>query len=92
MSETNTPASTSTFATATKEKKVPTEEGLARSETAIKILEKEEITGSAFLEMTEEKFRSLGMPAGPASDLADFAKELGKHKLKSFSFYKPRKT
>lgn len=31
------------------------------------------------------------MPGGPASDLADFAKELGKRKLKSFSSYRSLK-
>ena len=67
------------------------EEDLELSETAIKILEKEEITGRAFLKITEEKLRSYGMPGGPASDLADFAKELGKRKLRSFSSYKTQK-
>ena len=37
---------------------------LKLSETAIKILEKEEITGRAFLKITEEKLRSYGMPGG----------------------------
>ena len=83
VSETNTPASTSTSATATEEKNAPTlaemvrkyktkelidflrkEEDLELSETAIKILEKEEITGRAFLKITEEKLRSYGMPGG----------------------------
>jgi hypothetical protein len=67
------------------------EEDLELSETAIKILEKEEITGRAFLKITKEELRSYGMPGGPASDLADFAKELGKRKLKSFSSYKTLK-
>jgi hypothetical protein len=110
VSETNTPASTSTSVTATEEKNVPTqaevvrkyktkelidflskEEDLELSETAIKILEKEEITGRAFLKITEEKLRSIGLGLGPASDLADFAKELGKRKLKAFSSYKSLK-
>ena len=64
---------------------------LKLSEMAIKILEKEEITGRAFLKITEEKLRSIGLGLGPASDLADFAKELGKRKLKSFSSYKTLK-
>ena len=67
VSETNTPASTSTSVTATEEKNAPTqaevvrkyktkelidflrkEEDLELSETAIKILEKQEITGLFF--------------------------------------------
>ena len=48
---------------------------LGLSETAIKILEKEELTGRAFLKTTKEEFRSIGLGLGPASDLADFAKE-----------------
>ena len=41
--------------------------------------------------MTEEKFMQDGLKRGPASRLADFAKELGKRKLKSFSSYKTLK-
>ena len=67
------------------------EEDLELSETVIKILEKEEITGRAFLKITEEKLRSIGLGLGPASDLADFAKELGERKLKLFSSYKTLK-
>jgi len=55
---------------------------------AIKILEKEEITGCAFLKITEEKLCSIGLGLGFISDLADFAKELVKRKLKAFSSYK----
>ena len=109
VSETNTPASTSTSITATGNETVTLvdeikkykakelidflrkEEDLELSETAIKILEKEEITGRAFLKITKEELRSYGMPGGPASDLVDFAKELGKRKLKSFSSYKTLK-
>jgi hypothetical protein len=83
VSETNTPASTSTSVTATEEKNVPTqaevvrkyktkelidflrkEEDLELSEKIFEILEKEEITGRAFLKITEEKLRSYGMPGG----------------------------
>ena len=110
VSETNTPASTSTSVTATEEKNAPTqaevvrkyktkelidflrkEEDLELSGKVFEILEKEEITGRAFLKITEEKLRSIGLGLGPASDLADFAKELGKRKLKSFSSYKTLK-
>src|SRR5205085_8363334 len=57
------------------------ERGLGLSETAIKILEKEEVEGQDFLKLTEEKFRSYGMPGGPALRLADFAKECKDKKL-----------
>jgi hypothetical protein len=110
VSETNTPASTSTSVTATEEKNVPTqaevvrkyktkelidflskEEDLELDDDDLKIIEKEKITGRAFLKITEEKLRSIGLGLGPASDLADFAKELGKRKLKAFSSYKSLK-
>ncbi|CAG8820232.1 3821_t:CDS:2, partial [Gigaspora margarita] len=52
------------------------EEDLDLSETAIKILEKEEINGRDFLKISEEKLRSIGMVLGPASRLSDFAKDL----------------
>ncbi|RHZ77399.1 hypothetical protein Glove_180g51 [Diversispora epigaea] len=55
------------------------------SEKAIGILRSEEINGRDFLKITEEKLRSYGMPGGPATRLADFAKGLNKQKLKSFS-------
>ena len=38
----------------------------------IKILRKEKISGLAFLELTEEKFRSIGLALGPATTLAKF--------------------
>ena len=105
MSETNTPASISTSATATKQKKVPTEvvrkyktkelidflrkeENLELDDDDLNIIKKQKITGRAFLNTTKEELRSYGIPGRPASDLADFAKELGKRKLKSFSSYK----
>jgi hypothetical protein len=40
------------------------------------ILRKEKISGSTFLKLTEDKFRSIGLPLGPASILADAAEEL----------------
>src|SRR5438874_4836686 len=39
------------------------------------IIRKEKLTGRAFLKVTEEKLRSIGLGLGPASDLADFSKE-----------------
>src|SRR5581483_9329244 len=67
------------------------EEDLVLDDDDLKIIEKEKITGRAFLKITEEKLRSIGLGLGPASDLADFAKELGKRKLKSFSSYRSLK-
>ena len=58
---------------------------------AIKILEEEEVNGCAFLKMTEQRFRDYGMKGGPASRLADFAKECKEKKLKSFSSYRSLK-
>ncbi|GBB85886.1 hypothetical protein RclHR1_01840047 [Rhizophagus clarus] len=66
------------------------EEDLELSETAIKILEKEEVNGWNFLKVTEEKLRSYGMAGGPATRLADFAKECKEKKLRSFSSYKTK--
>ncbi|RIA79224.1 hypothetical protein C1645_841219 [Glomus cerebriforme] len=44
--------------------------------------------GHSFLKITEEKLMQNGMKRGPASDLADFAKELCKRKLRSYLSYK----
>jgi hypothetical protein len=59
------------------------------SETAIKILETQEVNGRAFLKLTEEKLirHPYNLPGGPASNLADFAKECKEKKLKAFSSY-----
>ena len=68
------------------------EEDLELVQEDYDIIEKERIiTGRTFLKITEEKLRSIGLGLGPASDLADFAKELGKRKLKSFLSYKTQK-
>jgi len=67
------------------------ERGLELSETAIKILEKEEITGRDFLKLTEEKFRSAGLSLRPSTRLADFAKECKEKKLRAFSTYRSLK-
>ena len=39
---------------------------LGLSETVIKILEKEELTGGDLFDLTEEKLEKWGMPSGPA--------------------------
>ena len=67
------------------------EEDLELSDTVIKILEKEEVNGRDFLKITEEKLRSYEMPGGPATRLADFAKECKEKKKRAFSSYKSLK-
>ncbi|CAG8516720.1 385_t:CDS:2 [Dentiscutata erythropus] len=64
------------------------EKDLVLDDDDLKIIKKEKITGYAFLKTTKEELQSYGMSGGPASDLADFVKELGKCKLKAFSSYK----
>ena|SRR6266545_3792399 len=58
------------------------EQDLGLSETAIKILEKEEIDDCAFLKLTKDEFRSIGLGLGPAVKLADFTKKCKKKKLR----------
>src|SRR5436309_1046382 len=64
---------------------------LELSETAIKILEKKEITGRDFLKLTEEKFCSAGLGLGPLTRLADFTKECKDKKLRAFLTYRSLK-
>ena len=67
------------------------QEDLVVSETALKILEDEEINGSNFLDMTKQDFRDYGMKGGPAMTLAKFAKESKEKKLRAFSTYRSLK-
>ncbi|CAG8784854.1 28209_t:CDS:2, partial [Dentiscutata erythropus] len=60
---------------------------LKLNETHFKILRKEEIAGSDFLNTTKEEFQSYGMKAGPAKRLAEFIESLGQ-KLRNYSSYK----
>ena len=53
----------------------------------IKILCKEKIAGFDFLELTEEKFRSIGFTLGPATRLTKFIKGLSQ-KLRNYSSLK----
>jgi hypothetical protein len=53
----------------------------------IKILRKEKIAGSDFLELTEEKFRSIGFTLGPATRLTKFIEGLSQ-KLRNYSSLK----
>ncbi|CAG8731699.1 15180_t:CDS:2, partial [Funneliformis caledonium] len=57
------------------------------SETAIKILKKEELNGRDFFNMTKEKYMQDGLVRGSAIRLMKFAKEYKNKKLKAFSIY-----
>ena len=63
---------------------------LGLSKKAIKILEKEEIEGQDFFDLTEERLRNVGLGLGPAMRLVKFAKECKEKKLRSFSSYKTK--
>ncbi|CAG8665118.1 665_t:CDS:10, partial [Dentiscutata erythropus] len=67
------------------------EEDLDLEEDDLGIISKEKINGCAFLKITKEKLRNYGMPGGPALNLADFAKDLSKWKLRAYSSYKSLK-
>ncbi|CAG8495311.1 3489_t:CDS:2 [Paraglomus occultum] len=60
---------------------------LKLKESHFKIFRKKEITGSAFLDRTEDRFRRIGLALGPAMALAKFI-EGRDQKLRSFSSYK----
>ncbi|CAG8587122.1 11262_t:CDS:2 [Paraglomus brasilianum] len=64
---------------------------LQLNETHFEILRNEEIAGRDFLKLTEEKLHSYGMKGGPATRLADFAKEVKEKKLRAFSSYRTLK-
>src|SRR5438552_1912206 len=67
------------------------QKNLELSETAIKILGKEELNGGDFFDMTEEEYMQDGLARGPAKRLVKFAKECKDKKLRSFSSYKTKK-
>ncbi|RIA83747.1 hypothetical protein C1645_742839 [Glomus cerebriforme] len=64
---------------------------LGLSETALKILEEEEINGSNFLDMTKQDFQEYDMKGGSAMTLVKFAKDCKEKKLKTFSSYRSLK-
>src|SRR5436305_13265414 len=66
-------------------------QGLGLSETAIKILEEEEVNGRNFLDLSQEELERHGMKLGPAKTLAKFAKECKEKKLRAFSSYRSLK-
>src|ERR1043165_5516241 len=67
------------------------EEELELEEEDLEIIRKQRVNGRDFLKVTEEKLRSYGMAGGPATRLADFAKECKEKKLRAFSSYKSLK-
>ncbi|CAB4434033.1 unnamed protein product [Rhizophagus irregularis] len=64
------------------------EEDLELDDDDLEIIRKEKVNGRDFLKLTEEKLERHGMKLGPASRLADFAKECKERKKRSFSSYK----
>ncbi|RGB21918.1 hypothetical protein C1646_731560 [Rhizophagus diaphanus] len=64
------------------------EQNLKLEEKHFDILRKEEITGLSFLDLNEEKFRSVGFALGPATLLAKEAKALKEKPKRAFSSYK----
>ncbi|PKC63458.1 hypothetical protein RhiirA1_463717 [Rhizophagus irregularis] len=70
---------------------VQKEEDLELDDDDLEIIRKEKVNGRDFLKLTEEKLERHGMKMGPASRLADFAKECKERKKRSFSSYKTLK-
>ncbi len=62
-------------------------EDLDLSEKVFEILEKEEISGCDFLKTTKQDFQEYGLKGGPATRLANFAKECKEKKRRAFSTY-----
>ena len=67
------------------------QKNLELSETAIKILEKEELNGGDLFDLTEERLRSVGLGLGPAMRFVKFAKECKDKKKGAFSTYRSLK-
>ncbi|GES90374.1 hypothetical protein GLOIN_2v1502041 [Rhizophagus clarus] len=67
------------------------EEDLGLDEDDLEIFRKQKITGRAFLKTSKEEFERYGMLGGPATVLADFAKECKEKKLRAFSTYRSLK-
>ena len=63
------------------------EEDLGLDNDDLEIFRKQKITGRAFLKTSKEEFERYGMLGGPATILADFAKDCKEKKLRSFSSY-----
>src|ERR1043165_3359196 len=67
------------------------EEDLGLDDDDLEIIRKQKITGRAFLKLTEEKLMQDGMKRGPATVLADFAKDCKDKKKRAFSSYRSLK-
>src|ERR1051325_11282917 len=67
------------------------EEDLGLDDDDLEIIRKQKITGRAFLKTSKEEFERYGMLGGPATVLADFAKECKEKKLRAFSTYRSLK-
>lgn len=67
------------------------EEDLQLEDEDLEIIRKQRINGRAFLETSEEDFLKYGLLGGLAKNLASFAKECKKRKLRPFSSYRSLK-
>src|SRR4051812_32747436 len=67
------------------------QKNLELSETAIKILEKEELNGGNLFDLTQDELERHEMKLESAKRLVKFAKECKDKKLRSFSSYKTKK-
>ena len=57
----------------------------------LEIIRNEKVTGRAFLDMTEQKFRDCGLKIGPAVTLAKLAKNCKEKKKRAFLSYRSLK-
>src|SRR5204863_351626 len=67
------------------------QEDLMLEDAHFDILRNQEMTGRAFLKTSIQQFMSYGLKGGPATVLADFAKECVEQKKRAFSSYKTLK-
>jgi hypothetical protein len=85
MTETNTPTSTGneSLTLAERIKKYKTKEliNFLCEEQDLDIIREQRVNGLDFLKVTEKKLRSYGMRGGPATRLANFAKECKEKKV-----------
>ena len=63
------------------------EQGLKLDDEDFAIIRKEKINGLSFLDMTEEKFRNIGLALGPATLLAKEVKVLKNNTKRAYSSY-----
>ncbi|RGB21974.1 hypothetical protein C1646_776891 [Rhizophagus diaphanus] len=64
------------------------EKDLGLDDDDLEIIRKRKINGRAFLKTSKEDFERYGLEGGPATNLADFAKECKEKKLRAFSSYR----